>query len=232
MRLNCMPIALRFLQITAKHQDFSVLTVFLTIKTSSQNFAITLKLHEHRGDRIGEKSSLERFCKVPSAENYCWSKIGLNGVISLLRLGSHCNTDHDKFSSVVAIFLNVCLWRSNLYSNLVLTLKNCIEPPSYASMAYVVAIGSSFLFDSFIKICATCEIFLGKWLTAPSWQKISRTPMRGCKKAFWLSADSDLKTTTQDNCRLQTNVLPSEEGFNEAGFQENIPQELSVKYLK
>ena len=42
---------------------------------------------------------------------------------------------------------------------------------------------------------------------------------------------TDLKTTTQDNCRLRTNVLPSEEGFNQAGFQENIPQEL-LKYLK
>ena len=41
----------------------------------------------------------------------------------------------------------------------------------------------------------------------------------------------DLKTTTQDNCRLRTNVLPSEEGFNQAGFQENISQEL-LKYLK
>ena len=41
----------------------------------------------------------------------------------------------------------------------------------------------------------------------------------------------DLKTTTQDNCRLRTNVLPSEEGFNQAGFKENIPQEL-LKYLK
>ena len=41
----------------------------------------------------------------------------------------------------------------------------------------------------------------------------------------------DLKTTTQDNCRLRTNVLPSEEGFNQAGLQENIPQEL-LKYLK
>ena len=41
----------------------------------------------------------------------------------------------------------------------------------------------------------------------------------------------DLKTTTQDNCRLRTNVLPSEEGLNQAGFQENIPQEL-LKYLK
>ena len=41
----------------------------------------------------------------------------------------------------------------------------------------------------------------------------------------------DLKTTTQDNCRLRTNFLSSEEGFNQAGFQENIPQEL-LKYLK
>ena len=41
----------------------------------------------------------------------------------------------------------------------------------------------------------------------------------------------DLKTTTQDNCRLRTNVLPTEEGFNQAGFQENIPQEL-LRYLK
>ena len=81
--------ALCFLQITAKHQDFPFLTVFLTIKTSPQNISITLglqivlKLHEHRGDRIGEKSSCERFCKVPKAENCCRSKIG-NGVISLL----------------------------------------------------------------------------------------------------------------------------------------------------
>ena len=28
----------------------------------------------------------------------------------------------------------------------------------------------------------------------------------------------DLKTATQDNCRLVTNVLPSEEGFNQGGF--------------
>ena len=39
----------------------------------------------------------------------------------------------------------------------------------------------------------------------------------------------DLKTTTHDNCRLRTNVLPSEEPFNQVVFQENIPQEL-LKY--
>ena len=44
---------------------------------------------------------------------------------------------------------------------------------------------------------------------------------RGCKRPFGYLL-IDLKTTTQDNCRLRTDVLPSEEGFNQAGFQENI----------
>ena len=55
---------------------------------------VLLKLHEHRGDRIGEKSSCERFCKVPVP------RIIGNGVISLLwQLRCHCNPDDDKFSS-------------------------------------------------------------------------------------------------------------------------------------
>ena len=41
----------------------------------------------------------------------------------------------------------------------------------------------------------------------------------------------DLKTTTQDDCRLRTNVLPGEEGFNQTAMGENIPQEL-LRYLK
>ena len=41
----------------------------------------------------------------------------------------------------------------------------------------------------------------------------------------------DLKTTTQDDCRLRTNVLLGEDGFNQVGMQENIPQEL-LRYLK
>ena len=36
-----------------------------------------------------------------------------------------------------------------------------------ARTAYVVAIWPSFLFDSFVKIWGTCEIFLGKWFSAP-----------------------------------------------------------------
>ena len=41
----------------------------------------------------------------------------------------------------------------------------------------------------------------------------------------------DLKTTTQDDCRLRTNVLPGEEEFNQAAMEESIPQEL-LRYLK
>ena len=52
--------ALRFLQITVKHQDCPFFTVFLTIKTSSQNISITLlqislKLREHRGGYCRKK---------------------------------------------------------------------------------------------------------------------------------------------------------------------------------
>ena len=46
--------ALRFLQITAKHQEFPFFLLFLTIKISSQNISITLlqislKLDNYRG---------------------------------------------------------------------------------------------------------------------------------------------------------------------------------------
>ena len=41
----------------------------------------------------------------------------------------------------------------------------------------------------------------------------------------------DLKTTTQDDSRLRTNVLPGEEGFNQVAMEETIPQEL-LRYLK
>ena len=41
----------------------------------------------------------------------------------------------------------------------------------------------------------------------------------------------DLKTATQDNCRLRTNVLPGEERFDNVGVPDNISQEL-LKYLK
>ena len=44
MRLNCMSKALRFLQITAKQQDFSFLTALLTMKISISKHFSRLKL--------------------------------------------------------------------------------------------------------------------------------------------------------------------------------------------
>ena len=122
--------------------------------------------------------------------NY-WSKIG-NGsfrcydnsdvIATLMMTNFHLNT------TVVAIFPNVCLWRRSLCSDFVLTLKNRIEPPSYARTAYVVAIWLSFLFDSFVKIWATCVIFLGKWFTAPPGKKF---PVR-----LWVLDTTTLRRAT------------------------------------
>ena len=121
--------ALRFLQITAKHQGCPFLTVFLAIKTSYQNISITLsqislELDKHRG-RYWRKmiplTILEEQFLVP--RYIAASKIG-NSVISLLwQLRCRCNPNHNKFSSlsnttVVAIFPNLCLWRRSLWSNL------------------------------------------------------------------------------------------------------------------
>ena len=129
MRWNCMSKVLRLAQITVEHQDCPFFTVFLTIKTSSQNISITLlqislKLHEHRGGYWRKKlpwTILEEQFPVP--RNTAASKIG-NGVISLpWQLRCHCNPDHNKVSSlfnttVVLIFPNPCLWRRSLRSNL------------------------------------------------------------------------------------------------------------------
>ena len=160
MRWNCMSKVLRLVQITVEHQDCPFFTVFLTIKTCSQNISITLlqislKLHEHRGGYWRKKllwTILEEQFPVPRYT--AASKIG-NSVISLLwQLRCRCNPDHNKFSSlsnttVVAIFPNVCLWRRSLCSTWqVLTLKNCIEALSYASTAYVVASYGARFFSS------------------------------------------------------------------------------------
>ena len=81
--------ALHFLQITAEHQDYPFLTVFLTSKSLSQNISITLlqisfKLHEHRDGYWRKKLSrmiLEEQFPVP--RTFSVSKIG-NSAISLL----------------------------------------------------------------------------------------------------------------------------------------------------
>ena len=69
-----------------------------------------------------------------------------NGVSSLLlQLQCHCNPDHDIFSSLSNTTVVKC-FQMFVYGDVVyaqtwkvLTLKNCIEPLSYASTAYVVA---------------------------------------------------------------------------------------------
>ena len=121
--------ALHFLQIRAKQQYCPFFTLFLTLKTSSQNISITLlpislKLHQHRGRYWRKKlpwTILEGQFLVPRYT--AASKIG-NSVISLLwQLRCRCNPDHNKFSSssnttVVAIFPKLCLWRRSLCANL------------------------------------------------------------------------------------------------------------------
>ena len=107
----------------------SIFTVFLTVRTLSQNISITLlpislKLHEHRGGYWRKKlpkTILEEQFPVP--RNTAASKIGNNLISLLWQLRCHCNLDHNKFSSlsdttVVAIFPNLCLWRRSLCSNL------------------------------------------------------------------------------------------------------------------
>ena len=104
--------ALHFLQITDKHQDFPFFTVFLTMKTLSQNISATLLQRKMLPWTI-----LEQF----PVRNVAASIIG-NGVILLLwQLRCYCNPDHNKFSSlsnttVVVIFPNVCLWWRSLCS--------------------------------------------------------------------------------------------------------------------
>ena len=137
MKWNCMSKALRFRQITAEHQDCPFFTVFLAIKTLSQNISITLlqislKLHEHR-DRYWRKklpwTVLEE--KFPVPRNTAASKLG-NSVISLLwQLQCHCNPDHNKFLSlsntnVVGIFLNLCSGKVQEKKNKIVIF--CLRP--------------------------------------------------------------------------------------------------------
>ena len=129
MRWNCMSKALRFLQITAEHQDCPFFIIFLTTEFLSQNISITLlqislKLHKHRGCYCRKKLLWMIFEEqFPVPKYTAASKIG-NSVISLLwQLRCRCNPDHNKFSflsntTVVAIFPKLCLWQRSLCSNL------------------------------------------------------------------------------------------------------------------
>ena len=129
MRWNCMSKELHFLQIRAKQQYYPFFTVFLTIKTLSQDnsimlLQISLKLREHRGCYWRKKLPWMIFEEQFLVPRYTAASKIANSVISLLwQLRYRCNPDHNKFSSlsnttVMAIFPKLCLWRRSLCSNL------------------------------------------------------------------------------------------------------------------
>ena len=121
--------ALRFLQITAKHQDCPFFTVFLPMKTLSQNISITLlqislKLHEHRGGYSRKKLPLtilkEKFecreillqVKQVIASFRCYDNSDVIVTLIITKFSSLSDT------TLVALFPNLSLWRRSLCSNL------------------------------------------------------------------------------------------------------------------
>ena len=113
-RWNCMLKGLRFLQITAILQDCPFFTVLITIKTSSQNIAMTLL-------QISLKlpwTILEEQFQV--LRNTAASKIG-SDIISLpWQLRCYCNPDHNKNSplsstTVLAILISKSLFMETLF---------------------------------------------------------------------------------------------------------------------
>ena len=62
----------------------------------------------------------------------------------------------------------------------VLTLKNCMEPFSYASAAYVVA-SALVSVRLFCKNLGNLKKLFGQMVYRPPWQKIARTPMTTLK---------------------------------------------------
>ena len=71
----------------------------------------------------------------------------------------------------------------------VLTLKNCMEPFSYASAAYVVA-SALVSVRLFCKNLGNLKKFFGHMVYRPPWQKITRTPMK-----VWLRILHDLNVS-------------------------------------
>ena len=93
-------------------------------------------------------------------------------IATLVMTNFHLNT------TVVAIFPNVCLWRHSLCSDLVLTLKNCTEPHSYATTAYVVRIWPSFSFRLFRKNLGNLRDVFGQTVFRPPPPPGKKFPVR------------------------------------------------------
>ena len=182
MRWNCMSKALRFLQITAKHQDFP----FFYCISNNKNFipkyphnALTDSVLTSRTSwrLLEEKAPVNDFIVRKNAA----SIIGNGGISLLWQLRCHCNPDNDKFSSlsnttVVAIFPNICLWQLIVYAQ---TWQVYIDPEKLYCGTFVCQydlccciVWPLILLDCFVKIWATCKNFLGKWLTAPPGRKL------------------------------------------------------------
>ena len=132
--------ALLFLETTAKHQDCPFNTVFLTIKTSSQNISImllqiSLKLHDIEA-AIGGKSFRERFRKNSSQCREILQQV--KQVIASFRC--YDNTDivatliitnfHLYLIQLWRQFFQIFVYGDVVYAQTweVLTLKNYIEP--------------------------------------------------------------------------------------------------------
>ena len=83
-------------------------------------------------------------------------------------------TNFHLYTTVVAIFPNVCLWRRSLCSELVLTLKNCIQPQFVCQdgpcCSNPMALISFRLFRK----------NLGKWFTTPPPPRSKKFPVCLC----------------------------------------------------
>ena len=132
MRWNCMSKPLRFIQITAKHQDFLFFTVFLTIKTSPQNNSITLsqillKLDEHQGRYWRKKlpwTILEEQVKLVIASFRCYDNSDVAATLIITNFNLY-------LIHLWWQFFKIFVYGDVVYAETweVLTLKNCIEPP-------------------------------------------------------------------------------------------------------
>ena len=91
--------------------------------------------------------------------------------------------------------------------------KHSIEPPSYASTAYIIASYARMALVSFLLFCknlGNLREFFGQMVYRPPWQKIARTPMalscqiwgQYCKATILSSFSQSLFPTALQNLRI------------------------------
>ena len=131
--------ALRFVQITAKHQDFPFLTVFLIIKTSFQNISITLLRFCLNFTNI-EATVLEK--KAPVNDFVRFQMPRIIAEVKQVMASFRCYDNSDVIATLIItnfhLYLIQLWWQffqMFVYGDVVyaqtwqlLTLKNCIEP--------------------------------------------------------------------------------------------------------